>query len=483
MAIIEGGTSNQLQEVDPISLASRNTLYDKSGNRISKKQREAIPATQEALLIAGKNDDIATILRTDRKGNLLTGNYIPELIENFEGSIINTNKWLYQNLTIAATQATLTGIIMNTSAVTTASSYSIITSKKYFSKLPKVPLQFKSRLRANCFTNSVIDFGFGIATTTTLITPNGVSVRVVNGLWSVALTSNSLELTTANINDYLTGSNQLNTANSNAEFYVVDIMLDDDNIVVTVQNTQTGILVGYATLAVPFSALKMFQANALPCYYRVYNTAVSPATFPNLTIAECQVLSLDWNISLTQSELSGRLGYTAEKNPQNSNFLSNKTNSAAPSALTLSNTTATLAATVKDGQFTFAAPVGAETDFIIIAYQVPANSRFMVTGVKIDTINAGAIVATTATVLEWFFDLNSTAVSFATAGSRVVVGVQSYAVGAGIGVSAPSIDFNIDPIPVEQLQYLKLGVRVPIGTATASQVIRGNVFIKGYFVY
>jgi hypothetical protein len=47
-------------------------------------QRENFGSTQEALLVAGKNDDFATFLRTDRKGNIMTGNYNPELIEMFE---------------------------------------------------------------------------------------------------------------------------------------------------------------------------------------------------------------------------------------------------------------------------------------------------------------------------------------------------------------------------------------------------------------
>jgi hypothetical protein len=312
---IKGGVSQVLQEVDSVSLSSRSTLYDKSGNRISKKNREAMPTTQEGLVVMGKNDEIATFLRTDRKGNLLTGNYVPELIENFEGSTVNVQKWTSASTTFAPTQSTSNGYLFNPAASTAANAVSILQSQRLFYKFPRVPLQIKSRIRANVVTNSVVDLGFGFPATTTLIVPNGVAVRCINGLWSAVITSNSVELITANINDYATGLVQLNTANLNAEFYVVDIITDDDNLVVTIQNTQTGVIVGYAVLQVPLSALKMFAATALPVYYRVYNGSSVPASAPNVNLSELQVLSLDMNIQMDASQIAGNLGLTAGRNP------------------------------------------------------------------------------------------------------------------------------------------------------------------------
>lgn len=52
----------------------------------------------------------------------------------------------------------------------------------------------KLRVRANIFTNSNADFGFGIPSTTTLLVPNGIAVRIIGGLWYAVLTFNNAEL-------------------------------------------------------------------------------------------------------------------------------------------------------------------------------------------------------------------------------------------------------------------------------------------------
>ena len=56
-------------------------------------------------------------------------------------------------------------------------------------------------------------------------------------------------------------------------------------------------------------------------------------------------------------------------------------------------------------------------------------------------------------------------------------------VAAGIGRCAPDIvaNFNDAPLTVESGRFVHVTLQVPIGTATASQVIRGDVQIYGYF--
>jgi hypothetical protein len=62
--------------------------------------------------------------------------------------------------------------------------------------------------------------------------------------------------------------------------------------------------------------------------------------------------------------------------------------------------------------------------------------------------------------------------------------VQSWIVGAAIGspVEAIDISFEESPLPVYPGEYIHIIVRVPIGTATASQVIRGTCAIIGHYV-
>lgn len=79
-----GGTTGALQEVGAISKAAYVEIRDSNGNDLSRTQREYLGTSPKAIMVAGKNDDFATFIRTDRKGNIITGNYIPELIEPFE---------------------------------------------------------------------------------------------------------------------------------------------------------------------------------------------------------------------------------------------------------------------------------------------------------------------------------------------------------------------------------------------------------------
>ena len=479
---IKSGSGSSLQDVDPVSLAGRSSLYGRDGNRVSKKQRDLIADSQEFLLIAGKNDSFSTGIRTDRKGNILTGNYIPELIENFEGTVTNIQKWIQTSTTFVPTQSTAGVYVINSTALTTINAVHILQSQRFFYKFPRVPIQDKVRLRANIPTNSTFDMGLGIPTGTTLIVPNGVAIRSVNGLWSAVITSNGAELVAVNINDYATGLTQLNTANLNNEFYVVDYIVDDDNMAVTIQNTQTGVMVGYAQVPVPFSALKMFGAAALPKYIRLYNAGTAPATAPNVTLGETQVLSLDMNINMDASQIAGNLGMTAGRNPFTGAQLENHVNSTAPTSATLSNTAAGY--TTLGGKFQFAATVGAATDFILFGFQVPVGSKFLCEGIRIVSYNTGAAVGTTATLLEWAMGFNASAVSLATANIiRRQVGVQSFIVGAGIGATSTDLDTVFtSPEVTESGRFVSVILNSPIGTATAAQIIRGQIRIKGRFI-
>ena len=101
----------------------------------------------------------------------------------------------------------------------------------------------------------------------------------------------------------------------------------------------------------------------------------------------------------------------------------------------------------------------------------------------LDTFNAVVAVATTPTVLEWSLGVGGTAVSLATgeaaatrAPRRITLGCQSFLVGALAGAPAERIDINLDaPVVVEPGTYAHIILRVPYGTATATELFRGQV--------
>lgn len=456
-------------------------LLDRVGNSIGKKHRENIVSDQEALLISGKNDDWATMIRNDRKGNIITGNFVSELIDNFEGTTINAQKWTATSTTFVPAQTTVGGYNLNNTNLLTANAVTVLQSQRLFYKYPRVPLQLKVRLRANIPTNANADFGFGVPTSTTLIVPNGCCVRIINGNWYAVITYNNAEITPVPI--YATdGITQLNTANTSSEHYVVDLIADDDNLLVTVQNTQTGDKVGEASVNVPLSSLKMWGATALPTYFRLWNGSTPPSVAPILTITELQVLTTDWNIQPDMSQTAGNLGLTAGRNPFTGAQLENHTNSTAPVSATLSNTAAGY--TTLGGKFQFAAVAGAITDYALFGFTVPAGSKFSCEGIHIELYNTVVAVATTPTIFEWAMGFNSSAVTLATANIiRRQIGCQNFQIGAGVGACATPLDVSfITPELVESGRFVHVILNMPIGTATATEIFRGTVLIKGRFI-
>ena len=171
-------------------------------------------------------------------------------------------------------------------------------------------------------------------------------------------------------------------------------------------------------------------------------------------------------------------------------FLANWANTTAPVSATLSNTTAGY--TNLGGQFQFTAVSGSETDYALFAYQVPVQTAtnqgrtLVVHGINISTFNMGAAVATTPTLLQWGIAHDGTAVSLLTADGastkaprRVPLGCQSLPVGLAVGGNVPDlrVDFR-QPLSVNAGNYLHVILKIPVGTATASQIVRGVVAIN-----
>ena len=122
-------------------------------------------------------------------------------------------------------------------------------------------------------------------------------------------------------------------------YFVYDIIVDDDSVVFTVQDTATGEMVGSLSLPVPISQYKMWGATALPVYIRLYNST-APATAPVMIVTDTTVLSLDMAMQPDVSQVAGNLSLSAGRNPFTGAQNENHTNSTAPTSATLSNTAA-----------------------------------------------------------------------------------------------------------------------------------------------
>jgi hypothetical protein len=146
----------------------------------------------------------------------------------------------------------------------------------------------------------------------------------------------------------------------------------------------------------------------------------------------------------------------------------------------------------------------AGVDGLITSFQVPTGGinqtprNLVITGLRIDAVNIGAAVATTASVLQWSLAFGATggtvpslaqaeSASFVTgttkAWRRVPLGVQSWIVGAAIGAPAEQISLNFQsPVVVRPGEWVASVAKFIVGTATASQVIWCTVTFDAHYV-
>lgn len=401
--------------------------------------------------------------------------------DNFNYTAQNSSKHKYTSTTMTMTWA---GGFLNTngSSITTTATAAQIQTYRHF------PLQGGGgvycetalALSNTMPTNCNIDWGMFLpAAAGTSIPLDGVYFRANSGGVFGVVNNNGTETTSAAFN-FTPAINRVYKYNISVSDSAIEFWIDD---------------VLYAEIPKPTNTGSVFYAGSVPFAIRHHHTGVASAVvqakIANYTIG---VADMD-NVRLWSANKAGQ-GLSSIQTP--SGFTQGQTanyaNSAAPASATLSNTAAGY--TTLGGQFQFAAVAGAETDYALFGYQntTPTTSitgrNLVIRGIWIDTFNMGAAVATTPTVLQWTLGVGSTAVSLATAEAaatraprRITLGTQAFPVGAAIGADAGKrIDVNLDaPVVVEPGTFLHVILKMPVGTATASQIIRGVVGINAYW--
>lgn len=401
--------------------------------------------------------------------------------DNFNYTAQNSSKHKYTSTTMTMTWA---GGFLNTngSSITTTATAAQIKTYRHF------PLQGGGgvycetalALSNTMPTNCNIDWGMFLpAAAGTSIPLDGVYFRANSGGVFGVMNNNGTETTSAAFN-FTPAINRvykynITISNSEIEFWIDDVL--------------------YAEIPKPTNAGSVFYAGSVPWAIRHHHTgttsAIVQAKIANYKIGVADMDNVRlWSANKAGQGLSAIQGPSGATQGQTANYA----NSAAPASATLSNTAAGY--TTLGGQFQFAAVAGAETDYALFGYQntTPTTSitgrNLVIRGIWIDTFNMGAAVATTPTVLQWALGVGSTAVSLATAEAaaaraprRITLGTQAFPVGAAIGADAGKrIDVNLDaPVVVEPGTFLHVILKMPVGTATASQIIRGVVGINAYW--
>lgn len=450
---------------------AKTILYDANGNPITKADLAQVGASDQGVPILGVNDKAYRTLRMDRTGGIGSTINQPMLHEPVEGTTIHPQRWTAAVSGFAQAQ-TASGINITNTAVTTANAYSLLKSARQFTKMQRSPIHARARMRWAAVANSQVEIGFGDPGTNVAIANGAMWVKTAAGAMIPQLIFNS---TVAAAGTDVIGL--LNTSN----FYTYDIIADDDSATFIIQDSSTGLIISEQTLAVPLAQTRMWNVTHLPAFVRVFNAATIPASAPTVILTDFYVTQLDANFNNSPGEMfaGNQLGIGAL--PTTGVQSAQWTNSAAEAAATLSNTAASYA--FLHGRFNFVAIAGAVTDYALFGLAVPAPYTLKVKGIYIDTTNRGAAVAGTPTTLEWAVATQSTAISLATASYiRRSLGQQSFLVGAAIGAQATPINRTFDtPIVCDGGKFFAIVLRMPLGTATASQTLNGLVDIDGWF--
>lgn len=329
-------------------------------------------------------------------------------------------------------------------------------------------------------TNWTLDVGmFTPAAASTSLPTDGVYFRVnSSGVFGVT-NSNGSETTTSAFSGFTFTINKVYNfiiviTDHQVEFWIDDLL--------------------YGTIDRPTNAGAVMYAGSAPWAVRHHHTGTTSAVIQT-KIANYSIATIDIdNNRLWASNKAGQ-GLMGIVNPSGgaAGITANNANSAAPATATLSNTTAGYA--TLGGQFLFAAVAGAETDYALFAFlnTVPTTGitgrNLVIRGVSIDLWNQVVPVATTPTVFQWSLAVGSTAVSLATVDGaatrlpkRITLGVQSLIVGSAVGALAQPIDANLDaPVVCEPGTYVHIILKMPLGTATATETFRGVVGINAYW--
>lgn len=473
MALINGPSGTPA--VVDINGALATGLFDANGNPIAKTKGGVYLGTHGILPIAGVNDGVYRPIRTDRTGGLASSKLTP-LIEYLLYTAALPPSWLAPATTMTVTHSVTAGSLLNASAIGTANTNVALVSMQTIPKTQRSPVFQRTRARlVKGGTNGVAEIGV-----TTSQAP--ASSVLPNGFFFQYAADGSLRPAIAFNNAIVSSGVDFVASIDSTRYYTWDITADDNSVNFVVQDSTTGAIITDQTIQIGSDANRI---GSLPYFFALARSYVggvaNVGAATQLYIADMTVGLLDMDAGKPWPHVMAGAGKGAVVNPTIAlTQLENYANSAAPANATLSNTAAGY--TTLGGQFQFAAIAGAEADYALFAFQVPVGLKLNVTEINIDTINTGAAVATTAHLLQWFAGVDGTAATLASNNFRKTLGIQSFPIGAAIGAQAASIVRAFQaPLVTNSGRFFHVALKMPIATATATQVIRGIVSVNGYF--
>ena len=476
-------------KVDPhagaLSGAAHVSPYDLAGNILVPANRGILVDTVGGALNSGKDYKLARSMRVSSTGGQhVAGDGSFMLHDAFEGTTRNLNQWVETIATATSAQTLANGLRLNTGSSLVSGQGVLESSHRQFPLVARAGLVFRARLRVQGATNCFEEFGFGdtISATTPVINNGAFFRRDGAGSLQPILSFNGTEGA---------GPTMAQPLTTESSWY--EIFLEDDRATFQITDAQGALIsaqimergaTGGSGAGVKTQA-RLFAVTHLPCFLRVYNSGTA-VTAPQIDATHASVTFADGLSQRDHRVAMAGMGYDGLTSPTAYTQLANWANSTVPANGALSNTVASY--TTLGGLFRFAATTGAETDYALFGWQNPSPYTFYCTGISISQLrNEVVAVATSASVFEWAAAFNSSAVSLATAAPyspmRIALGAQAFAIAAAIAaMTGGSLEKSFNsPKAVQPGKFLHIILRLPIGTATATEFFRGMCSVDGFF--
>lgn len=413
------------------------------------------------------------------QGLLGTGNAVIDWEEGFAASAISPSKWKILSSTMTVTIATPNVVVLNANNTLSANSYALLSSWRTFETGRGSDRVIGWRVRVpSIVLGAVVEIGMMSATsTTTPVTGAFFRIDADGILKGVAIDAAGAEVFSSpmSIPDVNTAHEWVIVVGKNVVYFQIDDVI--------VGSITTGSVSASPVLA-----------ESAPATVRCYN-ATTTATACQVHLYRSVGAYFGGSYGFSDVTLSALAGDVAAQGitGASTGSLANWGNSTAPTAASLTNTSPSYGGML-GGQFSFAVIAGAETDYALFGFQVPAltnankASTLLIRSINIDTY-ISALTTGAAAVLIWGIGFGGSAGSLATtdgpttkAPRRIPVGIQSFESADIVGKQAIPINKTFSqPISVNSGEYFHVILKLPVGTAS-SITLRGVVGIDGSWI-
>lgn len=487
-----------------IALSSTTGELKNDGNGNALVVSPQDPATAGVVVVYNENDDGTFSGVPYRKSGEISPDYRQRVgidselfCDNFNALTQNTSLWSYTFATLTAAQPGAGTVNFSTVQGTTAAHGAFMRSHQYFSLANTAPLAVEfiaAQFTAALSSGEVWLMGLGL--------PTAAVTRPTDGAW--------FRITTAGVEGILAFNGVETTAPFVVPLPISGLTLGSmDKFTMVVGEREVEFWWDDQHLGeaeIPHANGVPWLSASAPVFLMKYNTG-AVANTNTMRVARVGVGLLDIATNKPwahQRATMGLMGYQGQ-NGGTMGTTASLPNATAATTVTGGALSQTVA--IKTGLGGEAGIVAGVPgiDGIVTAFQNPlptinlTGRNLIITGVRIDAVNIGAAVATTASVLQWSLAFGATipagtipslaqaeSASFTTATAkawrRVALGMHSWIVGAAIGAPAEAIRETFDsPIVIHPGQWVASVAKFIVGTATASQVIWCTVKFDAHY--